>query len=57
MENGFPFAPQVDALFDGGYISFRDTGEMLVSSLISDDDLKCLGVDKTKKLELKHSYT
>lgn len=56
-QNGLLLAPQVDALFDAGLISFEDSGRMKVSSAISDDDLQRLGVDKTKVLNLKHPWT
>lgn len=56
-QNGLLFAPQVDALFDVGLISFKDSGEMMVSSSVTNDDLRCLGIDKLKRIELKHPLT
>lgn len=43
--NGFPFSPAVDKLFDKGYISFDDNGQLLIKShSISTGDLKLLGL-------------
>jgi hypothetical protein len=43
--NGFPFSPSVDKLFDKGYISFDDNGHMLIkTSAIDSHDLKLLGL-------------
>jgi hypothetical protein len=32
--NGLLLAPHIDALFDGGWISFSDEGELLVSDAL-----------------------
>lgn len=43
--NGFPFSPSVDKLFDKGYISFDDNGCLLVkTAVINNQDLKLLGL-------------
>ena len=35
--NGLLLAPHIDHLFDGGWISFSDNGDLLVSSRLSDE--------------------
>jgi HNH endonuclease len=42
--NGFPLAPAVDKLFDKGYISFSDSGELLVHNVIRGEVLSRLGI-------------
>lgn len=49
--NGFPFSPSVDKLFDKGYISFDDNGNMLIkTSAIDNHDLKLLGLLPNAKI-------
>lgn len=45
MFNGLLLAPHLDALFDGGWITFADDGGMLVSG--------ALGADARNKLDLE----
>ena len=42
--NGLLLAVHVDALFDRGLISFEDTGTLLISSMLSQDNLGRLGI-------------
>ncbi len=42
--NGLLLSPNVDHLFDGGYISFEDNGDLLVSQNVRDDILTALGL-------------
>lgn len=49
--NGLLLAPQVDALFDGGWISFQDKGEMLVSPHLPSDARFQLGVSTDWRLQ------
>ncbi|MGS1033872.1 HNH endonuclease [Burkholderia glumae] len=42
--NGFLLAPHIDALFDGGWISFSDHGSLLVSDALSPSAKAQLGV-------------
>ena len=44
MFNGLLLAPQLDALFDGGWISFDDDGGLLVSPELSGKQQVRLGV-------------
>jgi putative restriction endonuclease len=49
--NGFPFSPAVDKLFDKGYISFNDNGQLLFKkSAIDSQDLKILGLLPNTKI-------
>lgn len=52
--NGFPLSPDVDKLFDKGFISFSDAGEIIQHQSIKDTDiLHKLGIDKANKIDLK----
>lgn len=43
--NGFPFSPAVDKLFDRGYISFANNGRLLINDTAIDfQDLQLLGI-------------
>jgi hypothetical protein len=44
VDNGILLSPNVDSLFDKHLISFKDTGEMIISSKLSIKDLERLGV-------------
>ncbi|MGA1931523.1 HNH endonuclease [Arcobacter sp. YIC-464] len=48
--NGFPFSPDVDKLFDKGYISFSDEGKLLVSKFIDSNVIQKLGIDINSKI-------
>ena len=43
--NGLMLTPHVDLLFDRGFISFGNLGEILISPRMSSDDLQRLGLD------------
>jgi len=43
-ENGLMLAPNIDLLFDGGFISFEDDGTLLVSSVVDRETFESLGV-------------
>lgn len=43
--NGLLLSPNIDLLFDRGYISFSDNGAILISPLLDGDDLARLGVN------------
>ncbi|HCU15193.1 MULTISPECIES: HNH endonuclease [Hafnia] len=47
--NGLLLAPHVDWLFDKGLITFTDTGDVLVSPNISENELSKLGLDNMSK--------
>ena len=42
--NGLLLAPHVDHLFDRGWISFSDTGELLVASTLNTEVLDAWGI-------------
>lgn len=44
--NGLLLTPDADHLFDRGFISFADEGEVLVSQRVPDDDLRRLGFEQ-----------
>jgi putative restriction endonuclease len=44
--NGLLLTPDADHLFDRGFISFDDEGEVLVSTRVDRDDLRRLGFDQ-----------
>jgi len=48
--NGLLLTPNLDALFDGGLISFKDSGEVILSSFLDGDTLNKLGVTGTEIL-------
>lgn len=48
--NGLLLAPHLDALFDGGWITFSDAGELRVSSQLPADALLQLGVHRGWRL-------
>ena len=43
--NGLLLSPHIDKLFDNGYISFEDGGDVIVSPQLNTDTLKLWGVD------------
>jgi putative restriction endonuclease len=43
--NGLLLAPNVDAAFDGGFITVADDGSMVVSPLLVEGDVSLLGLD------------
>lgn len=49
--NGLPLSPDVDKLFDKGFISFSDEGEILIHKSISTTLLDQLGIDQSKRIE------
>lgn len=49
--NGLLLIPNLDALFDKGFISFDNNGQIIISPQLSNDDLKKLGVNKNMKLK------
>lgn len=43
--NGLLLTPSIDHLFDRGFISFENSGELLISPVAHDESLKRMGVD------------
>lgn len=56
LYNGLLLNPSLDALFDKGYVSFDDDGQLLISSYLSDTDRAILNcsADLTVKLAPQH---
>lgn len=57
--NGLLLAPHVDALFDGGWISFADDGSVMVSPLLGAEARQALGVSAewtVEGLSLLHQH-
>ena len=44
VENGILLSPLFDSLFDRHLISFQDTGEILVSDTLNEENIKSLGI-------------
>jgi len=49
--NGLLLAPNLDSAFDRGYISFDNSGEILISDKLSNDSRNKLGIHSGMKLE------
>ena len=43
-ENGFMLTPTIDHLFDRGFISFSDNGELIISSVADQNSLEKMGI-------------
>lgn len=54
--NGLLLCANLDALFDKHLISFDDSGLMLVSKLIPEEQRKLLGIDGVKKIKLEEGH-
>jgi len=50
LYNGLLLAPALDACFDLGFISFDDSGMILVSKELNESDLEALGITQGMKL-------
>jgi putative restriction endonuclease len=48
-ENGLLLTPTVDHLFDKGFISFEDTGQLIVSPVADPLSLKRMGIDRNSR--------
>lgn len=44
LYNGLLLSPHLDACFDRGFVSFDDTGRILISSQLGEEDRKALGL-------------
>lgn len=50
--NGFLLCPNHDKLFDEGYISFSDTGELLISEELTEKNRIFMNVSDKMKIEV-----
>jgi putative restriction endonuclease len=48
--NGLLLSPTLDKLFDRGYISFTDAGDIIISPLLAEQDLDQLSITNSMKL-------
>ena len=53
VNNGFLMCPTHDALFDKGYITFTDDGNILVSSAIPKTEYELLNIDEKIKINVR----
>lgn len=51
-DNAFLLCPNHDSLFDKGYISFNDNGEILISDRLSDDTKRLLAISEEIKISI-----
>jgi putative restriction endonuclease len=51
-ENGLLLTPTVDHLFDKGFISFEDSGQLIVSPVADRDSLKRMGIDTENRVNV-----
>lgn len=51
-ENGFLMTPTVDHLFDRGFISFENDGELLVSGVAHPDSMRRMGIALDERLNV-----
>jgi hypothetical protein len=51
-ENGLLLTPTVDHLFDKGFISFEDTGQLVVSPVADPVSLKRMGIDRDAQMNV-----
>nr|WP_145401726.1 HNH endonuclease [Paenibacillus xylanexedens] len=54
--NGLLLMPNYDSLFDKGIITFDVDGEIVISSLISRQDLKAFGVKENMTIQIQESH-
>ena len=46
LYNGLLLSPSLDACFDLGFISFDDSGKIIVSKELNEEDMQALGINK-----------
>ncbi len=51
-ENGLLLTPSIDHLFDRGYISFEDKGELLISPVAHRESLRRMGIEVDARLNV-----
>lgn len=52
ISNGLLLCPNHDKLFDGGYITFSDMGNIIISSSLSDDDRTFTNARREMKIQV-----
>jgi hypothetical protein len=51
-ENGLLLTPTVDHLFDKGFISFEDSGQLIVSPVADQKSLKRMGIETERSVNV-----
>ena len=51
-ENGLLLTPSVDHLFDRGFISFEDTGRLIISPVADTESLRRMGIDNSTAINV-----
>ena len=51
-ENGFLLTPTIDHLFDRGFISFENSGKLIISPAAHDKSLQRMGIETTRTLNV-----
>ena len=54
--NGLLLSPNLDVLFDKGYIGFDDSGKIIISEKITDVNIQRLGVNKDIKITIAKEH-
>lgn len=52
IHNGLLMCPNHDKLFDRGYISFDDTGRILISEKLDDNNRMYMNITPTMKIDI-----
>jgi len=52
--NGLLLQPTIDKLFDSGYITFSERGDIIVSSFLTDYDIEKMNISRDMKLFKLH---
>ena len=55
--NGILLSPNIDLVFELGYVSFTDDGKILVSNEMNKVLLNKLGIDKRQRIKFKEQHT
>lgn len=50
VTNGLLLTPNLDKVFDKGYISFDSSGKIMISDMLSGDGLEVFGINKNMKI-------
>lgn len=50
LYNGLLLSPALDTCFDSGFVSFDDTGNIMISAQLNDSDLAALGINREMRL-------
>ena len=51
-ENGFMLTPAIDHLFDKGFISFENNGDVILSPVAHAESLRKMGIDPSERINV-----